>query len=235
MKKKNKIGVLEFDYIKKRNQKGNQLEFRAKKRASVVIEFLKKHFNKKSKIKILDLGCAEGLMLNEISKVFKNAKLTGIEYNKDMVKYGKKKYKKIQLINKDIENHKLKKFNDVILLTAVIEHVENQKKLIKKIYKYLPNNGYLIITCPDPFWESFATKLGLFHDDNHTEVPNLKRLNNLILKNNFNLVQSSKFMAPSFGFFFDNFIESFFKFLNLDFFLINQLVIGKKIVKDNYK
>src|SRR3989344_3149249 len=47
---------------------------------------------------ILDVGCASGWFLFELSKKYPNAKCTGIDKYKKGIEYGQKKYKKIKLI-----------------------------------------------------------------------------------------------------------------------------------------
>src|SRR3989344_3527667 len=55
--------------------------------------------------KILDVGCASGWFLSEIARKYNNAECTGIDVYDDAIEYGKKKYKKLNLVRAD--GHKI--------------------------------------------------------------------------------------------------------------------------------
>ena len=104
--------------------------------------------------KILDIGCAEGGVL----EVIENAGFdcTGLEHSEHRVEYAKKTgSKKIKFIHGDIETKKLGNKFDVILMLDVIEHLENKQAALENIKQALLPKGICIISFP-PFRSAFG-------------------------------------------------------------------------------
>ena len=102
--------------------------------------------------KILDIGSGGGAFLKACKD--ENIKAEGIEPNKWLVNFSKKKYG-VNISTKKL--NKIKKSYDIISLFDVLEHIPNIKLTIKKIFKLVKKNGYLIINVPDH--DSLARKL----------------------------------------------------------------------------
>lgn len=103
-------------------------------------------FAKEDPKKILDVGCASGWFLNELSKKFPNAKCFGIDPYKKAIIYGKKRYKKLTLVNAD--GHKIPfpdESFDLVICTEVLEHVLDPKGVIKEIKRVLKHDGIAVI------------------------------------------------------------------------------------------
>ena len=97
--------------------------------------------------KILEVGPGNCVYLNRYSKICNS--ITLIEPTKKYYNYLKFKNKNIKNIEikKNFNNLKKNSF-DTILYLDVIEHIKDDAKEIKKAYKYLKKNGYLIICVP---------------------------------------------------------------------------------------
>ncbi|HSX48994.1 MAG TPA: class I SAM-dependent methyltransferase [Candidatus Saccharimonadales bacterium] len=96
---------------------------------------------------ILDVGCASGRMANEISKIFPNAKMTGVDAYGKAIEYGKKTYPNIKFRVADA--HKLPfKANsfDLVICYEVIEHLTNPLKALQEMKRVLKKDGLAIIT-----------------------------------------------------------------------------------------
>lgn len=94
-----------------------------------------------------DIGSSTGNLLNKISiRNKKKTKFYGIDASKDMIKLAKKKYPKLNFINKDLNKIKLKKC-DLVLSLYTIQFIEPRfrQELITKIYKSLNWGGGLIL------------------------------------------------------------------------------------------
>ena len=98
-------------------------------------------------IKILDIGCSTGSLLNEFKKEgFNN--LLGIEPAESCRKVAKDLYN-IEVVSKDLDNFDTEDKFDVVILSAVLEHLLCPQNAIKKIVYFLKLNGYIYIEVPD--------------------------------------------------------------------------------------
>jgi trans-aconitate methyltransferase len=226
--KNNEHGVLGLKYAEGRNN-NKALKYRLFRRTFEVKKAIKTFLDYEPK-SIMDLGTADGKMLNELKLIYKKSKCVGVEYNKDLVKLASTNYPDLKIYEGDIQN--LKKFfsnkYDVIIATAVIEHIPNPIKFLNQIKKILKNSGILIITAPDPFWEYVATKVGLLDDEIHHDVPNIKKIKSMILKSQMTVIHSKKFMISPIGIIGEFLIEKILRKLRLNFLMANQLVVAKK-------
>jgi SAM-dependent methyltransferase len=141
---------------------------------------ISRHFSKKTKIKILDIGCCRGEFLNGLpSNRFKKF---GVEINPQVAKIAS--LSGLNIITGDINqiDFKTKKF-DCITMWHVFEHLPNPSKTIQQISKILKPNGLLIFTVPNS--NSIGFKYGhknFFHLDSprHLFIPNEKSLEKLL-------------------------------------------------------
>jgi len=119
-----------------------------KERFLFIIEIIKKFLPKKE-TSVLDIGCANGGLLN-LMKEEGYINLTGLDPSQNCVNFVKKIG--IHCFKGDIFSIKRifndKKF-DFIILSHVLEHIYDLKKLAKIISKLLNENGILYIETPD--------------------------------------------------------------------------------------
>ncbi len=94
--------------------------------------------------KILDIGSGGGAFLKACKD--RNITAEGIEPNKWLVNYSKKKYG-INISTKNL--NKINKTYHIVSLFDVLEHIPNIKLAINKIYKLVKKDGFLIINVPD--------------------------------------------------------------------------------------
>jgi ubiquinone/menaquinone biosynthesis C-methylase UbiE len=223
-----KHGVLGKDYAEGRNI-NTALKYRLLRRTKEVTEGILSYVGNSPK-DIIDFGTAEGKMLNELSISFPDANCTGVEYNPDLVELGKQLFPHLNITQGDLENLDSLENNkyDVAVATAVIEHLENPFKFLEDAYRVLKPEGIIIMTAPDPFWEHIATMVGHLEDEQHHEVPNLKRLKEYLSVSNFDILKAQKFMLSPIGLPAEIFIEKLVRGLGCNFLFANQLVIGRK-------
>ena len=96
---------------------------------------------------ILDIGCANGELLYNLNKEYKQNKLYGFELLPSLIKVAKKNLPKSISIHKIDINNKInirKKF-DVIIISGVISIFDNYEKPLKNILKILNKNGKIFI------------------------------------------------------------------------------------------
>ena len=151
-----------------------------------------------SKLKILDLGCGGGLTCEPLARL--KADVTGIDFIEENIKIAKNHAKKSKLninyVVDDIDNLKDKKKYDIVLLLEIIEHLDDWKKLIKKIKKNIKPNGLIIISTINR--NIFSKFFALFLAENilnwipkkthnYNKLIKPKELSNFLKKNDFEI------------------------------------------------
>jgi SAM-dependent methyltransferase len=118
--------------------------FVTKKR--IVLDIIKKYQKKKNDLKILDIGCGSGLMLNSLEDL---GKTYGMDMSDEAIRFSK------EIFNGDIKkgflpNHIPYKSNffDIIVALDVIEHIDNDIDSLKAIRACLSRNGKAVFTVP---------------------------------------------------------------------------------------
>lgn len=138
--------------------------------------------------KCLDVGCASGYMVSEISRVFPNASYFGVDSFDKVIGYGKKKYPhiKFKVANAEKLPFKTGEF-DLIICYETIEHITNPLKALKEMKRILSKKGKLILTMDSGsllfrivwyFWENTKGKVwkgAHLHPFHHEELENLIR------------------------------------------------------------
>jgi len=99
--------------------------------------------------KILDLGCASGVMADQVRELY-NVDVTGVDSAFSRILLGKRERPKVDYIEQDIhaflETTKMK--FDLILMFDVIEHLEEPKETIKAAKKILRPGGKIFSKTP---------------------------------------------------------------------------------------
>lgn len=82
---------------------------------------------------VLDIGCGNGSATYDIAKKAKS--VTGIDIDKDKINDAKKNHSldNIDYICENITTGPLKQKFDVVVMSNVLEHIENRTELLKKI------------------------------------------------------------------------------------------------------
>jgi len=204
--------------------KDAQLTYRLKRRTSEVLKVLKGHVPID---KILDIGTADGLMLTKIKSEYNDAQCFGIDISIELLKTNKDT--NIKLMQADAEKLPFKDYTfDLIIATALAEHLSSPSRLLKEIYRLLNSNGLFIITFPDPFWLKVAKKLKFFDDKEHKSRLDMNILLKAIKSCDFEVLKTEKFMLSPIGFPFELIFERFYKKIGVDYLLLNNLVVGIK-------
>ena len=142
---------------------------------------------------VIDLGTGIGNNLKSLEKIVRGVTVVDVsEFALSRLKESyKNKFKRLNIIQEDLNTVKFLECSfDIVLMTEVIEHLENPEVILKKIMKILKPGGYLIISIPNylnvaGIWKKVAEKLFKKTWDawgNHEEgienfmtVPKLKR------------------------------------------------------------
>lgn len=154
------------------------------------------HFVKKHNIggnEILDVGCAFGFLLKELSSVFSHL------YGFDISKFATEKARKVVpeaslriLSLEDSLPYAEEKF-DCITAVDVLEHTEDFEKNFEKIVRHLKKGGHLIISTPLDEWPrkyfGFMDK-----DETHISVLKEKELKDIIRRNKLKIIDERYYL-----------------------------------------
>src|SRR5689334_16933642 len=101
---------------------------------------------------ILDAGCGDGFYLHVLSKLGK-FKITGLDFDKNALESAKKNLKgvkQIKIMHGSVMELPFKANTfDKIVLTEVAEHLPDDLKGLKEIYRVLKPGGILVLTVPN--------------------------------------------------------------------------------------
>jgi len=177
--KKNKAGYANY-------QQDHQV---VRRNALSYIDLLSKH---KTNGKLLDVGCATGIFLEEAQK--KGFKPHGIDVSEYAVKIAQKKFKqkvkKGTLPNKKFLNYSF----DVITLFDVFEHLDKPNKQLATYKKLLKKNGLIFIVTGNT--DSLLSKIQkqnwhFFIPPQHVYFYSLKNLTTLLSSHGFKIIHTS--------------------------------------------
>jgi 2-polyprenyl-3-methyl-5-hydroxy-6-metoxy-1,4-benzoquinol methylase len=132
-----------MDYNDYKNNVDNNFWYKSRKK--LIDHLLSLYLIKKDRKRlILEIGCGTGYQLEALKKW---GTIQGVDINKKSINIAKKSGLDVKLCNAETDNIGINKF-DVICLFDVLEHIENDTIVIKKIYGSLKNNSLLFLTVP---------------------------------------------------------------------------------------
>jgi len=116
-----------------------------KNRADTVLNLIKHYVTNKS---VLDVGCLGSkkdiIIHNTIVEL--SSKYLGVDVNKKVLQL------KGNVLHKDFLTLNIDDKFDVVFAGDIIEHIAEHKKFLSIVYQHLKNNGWFIITTPNPYF-----------------------------------------------------------------------------------
>jgi len=176
---------------------------------------------------ILDVGTADGVMLDTLQSALKASFCVGLDLSLELLRVNENP-------NLDlIQGNALylpfaREVFDLVVATAVIEHLSQPRKFVMGCHWLLRQGGLMVITTPDPFFERVATAIGHLPEEGHNQTFNLRQLRQLFLDSGFQVLEAQKFMISPWGFPAEMSIERIMRAIGLRFMLLNQLVVSRK-------
>ncbi|WP_456380008.1 class I SAM-dependent methyltransferase [Thiolapillus sp.] len=102
--------------------------------------------------RVLDLGCGQGHITNEIQRAFPDAEISGIDYSISAIEYAADHFPGIDFAVGDAyEPPYAKNYFDIIVCNNLWEHVPDPIFLLDRITKILKNGGFIVISTPSRY------------------------------------------------------------------------------------
>ena len=117
---------------------------------------------------------------------------------------------------------------DVITATAVIEHIEALEEFFTECHRVLRKGGIFIVTTSQPFYVRIYTWFDKYERETSHELVSLTRMIRLSQQAGFEKLKAKRYMMSPIGFPWERSIEKILRKVGLRFFLISQLVVGRK-------
>lgn len=110
-------------------------------------------------INVLELGCACGATLLAIRDVNPTAKIYGVEINESTAAIAKI-FAEVTTANLEtFDNPQWKDFFDVIIMGDIVEHLNDSKSIMAKVYNWLKQGGRAALSVPNVMHASVLAKL----------------------------------------------------------------------------
>ena len=222
-----KKGVLSLEYHEGRKKK-LALKYRLARRTDEVLKAIKGYKSDIDSLSLLDIGTADGLMLEKLCHELNIKMPVGSDFSAELLKTNPRHtshFVQADACELPFDDGVF----DVVVATAVIEHVPEPAKMVAESHRILKNEGICIFTTPDPFFEHIATKIGHLKEEQHQKTFKLEELKSLFVLHGLKILKAEKFMMSPIGFPYEVKIEKILKSIGLEFLLLNQLVVGQKI------
>lgn len=159
--------------------------------------------NIKTNSKLLDVGAGPGGLSfwKEWSvPVRDDIKIFALDLNKGMYF---DKYDGFQICNLDSDNIKYdNEYFDAIFMCHVLEHIQNEDKLLKELYRLLKPNGKLYIELPSPETLQYPSRrvfldeginvstINFYDDSTHIKTFDIGELLKICVSNGFNILET---------------------------------------------
>lgn len=160
-----------------------------------IYNFIKKYVPriKKDNFKVLEIGCGAGGILHYFRD--KGCFVKGIDLGEDYLNYGKTEYN-LDLVKGSIDDVKIDFIPDLIIYSHVLEHILDLNSELTLIKKLISKDTSIYIEVPGikRIHVSYKMDILLYFQNAHTYHFSLSTLNNLLFKNNYELVKGNEFI-----------------------------------------
>jgi 2-polyprenyl-3-methyl-5-hydroxy-6-metoxy-1,4-benzoquinol methylase len=137
--------------------------------------------------KVLEIACAPGILLGDLSKEFK---CTGIEiderYKNDIQGLAKDSDLHFGFFPEVTGNWESEQFSNIIALD-VIEHIEDGKGFLEECHRLLVNGGRLIIQAP-MILDDGQMEERMFHEIEHIWIYDINHMKDMLIEQGFSII-----------------------------------------------
>lgn len=139
----------------------------------------------------LEIGCGNGLVMSYLESRFPNTNFTGADLFSEGLAFARRRLNRSQLIRMDFLQSALRVQFDVVGLFDVIEHIDEDRLAIRKMFDSIKPGGGAIITVPQhPFLWSSTDKIA-HHKRRYTKA----ELSGKLIEAGFKICRIVSFMS----------------------------------------
>ncbi len=136
---------------------------RAQRNAYKIKKIIPKNINIYNKDVFVDIGCGDGSITYELSKIYKFKKVICVDVENWFDTYTNKN-KNINMVITDGHTINIKNnYVDVILCNHVLHHVINLDEILNEIVRIIKKNGILIIKEHNCYNKELSYKIDIYH------------------------------------------------------------------------
>lgn len=215
---------MSFDYIAYRRTRRTG-RYKLQRRMEKILGLIK-NFKNQCRVSVLDVGAADGYMLNEFKNKIDVELCLGIETCLDFIKSNSEGT--CQIIEAKGEQIPFKdELFDVVTAASVFDHMQEPSLFLKDCRRVLKEKGIVVISLVSPFYDKLAVKFRI-KDDDHVFHWTARQLKELLNSEGFDVIEISRFALPFFGIFFEQFIEKSLRAIGIDWLMFYIVVVGRK-------
>lgn len=112
---------------------------------------------------ILEIGCGTGFVLRGLRERFLQYRLTGSEIHLEGIRFAKARLPEVEFIQMDATSMPFEENFDAIGAFDVLEHIEEDEKVLREVHRGLRPGGYFFISVPQYQWMWSITDDLAFH------------------------------------------------------------------------
>jgi SAM-dependent methyltransferase len=165
-------GVMDGDYARDRRATP-VLVFRYQSRALVAADAVRDRMPNRTDVRVLELGAAEGRTLLHLRELLGGAgTFHGVELSDELLAQAPPLPANTKLFRGDVTAlpPELEPASyDLVTALAVLEHLPDPAACAREAHRMLRPGGVFVATCPNPFWDRIAGRLGMVEDDAHEQ------------------------------------------------------------------
>lgn len=215
-----KIG---FDYISYR-KKTRSGRYKLLRRTDKMIEMIRL-FKREEPLAILDVGAADGFMLNSFNACLSTKICLGIEPSWEFI--SSKAGSGCQIIQAVGEKMPFKNsIFDIITAASVLDHMLQPNLFLRECRRVLKKGGIVIVSLVSPLFDRLAVKLKVKEDDHGFHFSD-RQLSDMLKQEEFDVLKASRFALPFFGIPGEKVLERTFNRVGLKWPMFYILTVGR--------
>lgn len=164
-------------------------------RKKLILKTIEQLFPENSGYTCLDVGCGTGDYSFELSK--RNFCVKGFDFSQYAVDKAKQKAENLGIPDVHFQRDDIFQFEthekfDLVLISEVLEHINEDMPILKKYSNYVKDSGYIIVSVP------FDQQLWSYEDEHagHVRRYTLKRIHEMVTYANMQLSESICYGFP---------------------------------------